>query len=77
MGIGKQYHHHRFSKISLALFAMGLMGSLSAFGSSSAHATEALTLSISSDTLALNLTPSDAAGTFGSANINIDVTRQS
>ena len=74
MGIGKQYHHHRFSKISLALFAMGLMGSLSAFASSSAHATEALTLSISSDTLALNLTPSDAAGTFGSANINIDVT---
>ncbi|MDO5452073.1 MAG: hypothetical protein Q4F56_03215, partial [Candidatus Saccharibacteria bacterium] len=74
MGIDEQFCRNRTSRIFLALFAMGLMGSLSAFGSSSAHATEALTLSISSDTLALNLAPSDAAGTFGSANLNIDVT---
>ena len=57
--------------MALVLGAVGLSPSLV---SSPAHATEALTLSISSDTLALNLTPSDAAGTFGSANINIDVT---
>ena len=37
------------------------------------HATEAMTISISSDTLALNLAPNSLEGTFGKGNLNIDI----
>ena len=37
------------------------------------YATEAMTLSISGDTLALNLAPNDSAGTFGKSDLNISV----
>ena len=57
----------------IAVMAMALLGLSFIASYQDTYATEAMTLSISGDTLALNLAPNDSAGTFGKSDLNISV----
>ena len=57
----------------IAVMAMALLGLSFIASYQDTYATEAMTLSISGGTLALNLAPNDSAGTFGKSDLNISV----
>ena len=67
--VGKYF---RKTRVTVIIAVLLMVFGMFAF-SPSTFATEAITISISSDTLALNLAPNSLEGTFGKGNLNIDI----